>query len=257
MAREKLRGFWRRYGVRVVWSLAGWAALTAILIVAGMAVVHSSAVNHFDHRVTTTVVAHRSPALDALMKVMTWVGSWVALLVTGCFLLVLAARRRLPWAAVLIAVAAWAGEASSVTLTKHVVRRQRPPESLWLVSAHGWSWPSGHTATAVLLFTVLAAVVTYLGRPRAMLVVTWSAAILAMVLVAFSRVELGVHWASDVIAAALFVTGWLAVLGFAFGRPRASRAPRVDPENRPLRPQPSSSGGPLATERLWQSATSE
>ncbi len=219
MASDGLTGLWRRYRVRAAWSIAGWAALTGLLIVAGVAVVHSGAVNAFDHRVTMTVVAHRSPALNAAMKVMTWLGSWVALVVTACVLLVLAARNRLPWSAVLIAVVAWGGEAGGVALAKHVVRRQRPPENIRLVSAHGWSWPSGHTATAVLLFTVLAAVVTYLGGPATTLVLAWLTATLAVAVVAFSRVELGVHWSSDVIAAAVFVIAWLAVLFLAFGRP--------------------------------------
>jgi membrane-associated phospholipid phosphatase len=245
MAREGLSEYWRCYRVNVVASLAGWAALTAVLIVVGVAVVHSAPVNQFDHRVTTTVVAHRSPALDTLMKVMTWLGSWIALLVTACLLVVLAARKRLSWPLVLLAVVAWGGEAGGVALAKHVVQRQRPPERYWLVSAHGWSWPSGHTATAVLLFTVLAALVTYIGHPGAMRAVAWVTAALAMGLVAFSRIELGVHWSTDVIAAALFVAGWLAVLGFAFGRRGARLASRADSENRPADRRPAPSGGGL------------
>jgi membrane-associated phospholipid phosphatase len=244
MPREALRNFWQRHGVGAVWSLAGLAALTAVLVLAGNAVVHSAAVNHFDQRVTTSVVAHRSPALNALMKVMTWLGSWVALLVTAIVLLVLAFRKRLPWAAVAVAVVAWGGEAGGVALAKHVVRRQRPPKRIWLVSAHGWSWPSGHTATAVLLFTVLATVVTCLGRSRRTLMVTWSTAILAMIVVGFSRIELGVHWSSDVIAAALFVAGWLTVLGLAFWRAPAVRGARTGVAR--TDPRSSPSDGPAA-----------
>jgi undecaprenyl-diphosphatase len=243
MTREELREIWRRYKVSAVSSISIWAALTGILIVVGIAVVHSSAVNHFDQRVSTTVVAHRSPALDALMKAVTWLGSWVALVVTASVLLVLAVRKRLPWAAVLVAVVAWGGEAGGVALAKHVVQRQRPPEKLWLVATHGWSWPSGHTATAVLLFTVLAAVVTYLGPPKVTLAVTWSAALVAVALVAFSRIELGVHWSTDVIASALFVTAWLAVLGFTFRRPPGSGPSRALLRNRQIIPRSPPSDG--------------
>jgi undecaprenyl-diphosphatase len=222
MAPDGLTRVWRRYRVPLLWSLVGWAALTGLLVVAGVAVVHSGPVNAFDHRVTTTVVAHRSPALDAAMKVMTWLGSWVALVVTACVLLVLAARKRLPWVVVLLAVVAWAGEAGGVALVKRAVHRQRPPQSIRLISAHGWSWPSGHTATAVLLFTVLAVVVTILGRPGPTRVVVWLAAVLAVALVAFSRVELGVHWFTDVIASTVFVIAWLTVLALAFRPKRVS-----------------------------------
>ena len=223
MAPDGLTGFWQRSRVRVALSFAGWAALTGLLVVAGVAVVHSGAVNAFDVRATTTVVAHRSPMLNELMKLTTWLGWWVALMVTACVLLVLAVRKRLPWSAVLVAVVAWGGEAGGVALAKHIVQRQRPPRNLWLVSAHGWSWPSGHTATAVLLFTVLAALITYLDRPGVTVVAASLVAILAMALVAFLRVELGVHWSSDVIASGIFVTGWLAVLVLTFRRPDAFR----------------------------------
>ena len=234
MASDGLTGLWRRYRVRAAWSIAGWAALTGLLIAVGVAVVHSGAVNAFDHRVTMTVVAHRSPALNAAMKVTTWLGSWVALGVTAFVLLVLAARKRLPWSVVLIAVVAWGGEAGGVALAKHVVRRQRPPENIRLVSAHGWSWPSGHTATAVLLFTVLAVLVTYLGGPATTLVLAWLTATLAVAVVAFSRVELGVHWSSDVTAAAVFVIAWLAVVFLAFGRPVSPGTPPSSYERGPV-----------------------
>src|SRR6516165_805627 len=95
-----------RFGVLV----AAWLALTGLLIGVGFAIVHSSAINGFDHRVTARVVAHRSDALNAAMKVVTWFGSWVALVVTGVVVLVLAVRGWIPWLAALLAVVAWAGE---------------------------------------------------------------------------------------------------------------------------------------------------
>jgi undecaprenyl-diphosphatase len=189
-----------------------WVILTGLLITLGMVVVHSSSINAFDHRVTTTVAAHRSPGLNAAMKAVTWLGSWVALVITGAIVLVFAIRHRLPWLAVLIAVIAWAGEASAVTIVKHVVQRPRPPRDLWLVTAHGWSWPSGHTATAALVFTVLALAVGHVLRSRFIRMTMWSIAVVAVVAVAFSRIELAVHWTTDVIASIIFVVSWLVAL---------------------------------------------
>ena len=189
-----------------------WIILTGLLIAIGMVVVHSSSINAFDHRVTTTVAAHRSPALNAVMKAMTWLGSWVALVITGVIVLGLALRYGLPWVAVLMAVIAWAGEASAVTIVKHVVQRPRPPRDLWLVTAHGWSWPSGHTATAVLVFTVLALAVGHVVRSRFIRMAMWAIAVIAVVAVAFSRIELGVHWTTDIIVSTIFVLGWLALV---------------------------------------------
>ena len=60
-----------------------WAALTGLLIAAGVAVEHSSSVGSLDRHVTSVVVAHRTPALNDVMKAVTWLGSWVALVATG------------------------------------------------------------------------------------------------------------------------------------------------------------------------------
>jgi membrane-associated phospholipid phosphatase len=202
----------RSRSVRVLVLIVAWAALTGLLIAAGVSVTHSSSVNAFDRHVTSVVVAHRTPGLNAVMKALTWLGSWVALVATGILLVVLALRRRLPIAAVVLAVVAWAGENGGVTLAKHVVERDRPPQDLRLVSAHGWSWPSGHTAVALLVFTTLALVVADIGPRSGYRTLAWLLAALAVAAVAFSRVELGVHWTTDVIASLIFVGAWLVVL---------------------------------------------
>jgi hypothetical protein len=44
------------------------------------------------------------------MRGVTWLGSWVALVATGILLVFLALRRRVPVAAVFVALIAWAGE---------------------------------------------------------------------------------------------------------------------------------------------------
>jgi membrane-associated phospholipid phosphatase len=202
-------GEWHR---RALALIVAWAFLTGLLIGVGVAVVHSSWGNAFDRNVTSVVVTHRTPALNEVMKAITWLGSWVALVATGILLVVLAFRRRLPMVAVVLAVIAWAGENGGVTLAKHVVERDRPPQALRLVSAHGWSWPSGHTAVAVLVFTTLALVVVAVAPRSGYRTLTWVLAVVAVAAVAFSRIELGVHWTTDVIASIIFVSAWLVVL---------------------------------------------
>jgi len=202
----------RSRSVRTIALILAWAALTGLLIAVGVGVTHSGSVTAFDRHVTSVVVAHRTPALNAVMKAVTWLGSWVALVATGILLVVLALRRRIPMAAVVLAVVAWAGENGGVTLAKHVVERDRPPQDLRLVSAHGWSWPSGHTAVALLVFTTVALAVAAIAPRPGYRTLAWVLAALAVAAVAFSRVELGVHWTTDVIASMIFVSAWLVVL---------------------------------------------
>ena len=198
--------------------LAGiWAGLVGLLVAAGEVIVRSGAVTHFDQHVTRVVVSSRTPGLDSAMKAVTWLGSWAALLVTAVIIAVLVITRRLPVLAAIVAVFAWAGEAGGVAIGKEVVGRGRPPQAIWLVHARGWSFPSGHAAAACLAFAILALCVATLARRRVVAMVGWLAAGLAIAATAFSRVELGVHWTTDVIASVVFVTGWLAAIAISLG----------------------------------------
>jgi undecaprenyl-diphosphatase len=191
-------------------------ALAGILIGVGELVIHSGRVEGFDHHVTSITVAHRSEGLNAAMKAVTWLGSWVAVLVAAVGLLFLVFRRTLTAGFLLLAVLLWGGIQGGTTLAKHIVQRPRPPEHLRLVSAHGWSWPSGHTATATLVFAVLTTVVWVITPKVGPKVLTAFASIIVVVAVAFSRVELGIHWTTDVLASVVFATTWLLVAALLF-----------------------------------------
>jgi membrane-associated phospholipid phosphatase len=198
--------------------LAGiWAGLVGLLIAAGELVIHSAAITHFDDHVTRAVVNSRTAPLNSVMKSVTWLGSWVALLVAAVVVVVLVITKRLPVLAIVVAVFAWAGEAGGVRIGKTVVGRDRPPQAIWVVSAHGWSFPSGHTAAACLAFTTLALCIATPARPRVVRMLCWLIAGLAIAATAFSRVELGVHWTTDVIASVLFVAGWLTAIVVVLG----------------------------------------
>jgi membrane-associated phospholipid phosphatase len=223
--------------------LAGiWAGLVGLLIAAGEVVVHSAAITHLDHHATSVVVSSRTAALNSAMKVVTWLGSWVAILVAAAVIAVLVIARRLPVLAAVLAVFAWAGEAGGVRIGKEVLRRARPPEAIWLVHAHGWSFPSGHAAAACLAFTVMALCVTALSRHRAARILGWLIAGLAIAATAFSRVELGVHWTTDVIAGVAFTAIWLtAIVTLLGGRLR------------PAEPVYDQAGGPEPRSRQGES----
>jgi undecaprenyl-diphosphatase len=213
--------------VKVLIVVAAWAVLAGLLIGVGEGVVHSSWVNSFDRHATSVAIEHRSPGLDAVMKAVTWLGSWVAVVVAAVIVTLTVLARRLPVTVLVLAVGAWAGSQGAVTLAKHVVRRPRPPQPLWLVNAHGSSWPSGHAATAVLVFAILAAIVIALVPIGWIRTSAACSAVAAVVAVACSRVVLGVHWTTDVIAGIVFVVGWLLSLAVVTtGRSRGGWSPK-------------------------------
>lgn len=207
----------RAVGSRSFLLALGWIGITALLFGVGQLVVHTHAITAYDRQLTNWVVHHRSPALDAAMRAITWIGSWVTVAGTGGVVLVLVLTKRLDFAALLLFAVVWAGDYATVHLVKYAVGRPRPPEDLWLVSAHGASFPSGHAANATLVCAVATAVALVVSRRRSVHAAAVALACVVAAAVPFSRVELGVHWTTDVLAGSAVTLAWSAAIVVLFG----------------------------------------
>jgi len=181
-------------------------------ILVGVAIVHSSSIQHLDDHVTSWLLAQRSQPLDQLMRIITWLGSWICLAGLGAVIVALVLTKRLPVAVALGFAIAWAGEEAVVNIAKSVIDRPRPPHAIWLVDAHGGSFPSGHASNASLLFTTLAFLAFLVSERRPFRIAVLALSALGVAAVCFSRVELGVHWTSDVTTSVIVMTAWLASL---------------------------------------------
>ena len=147
----------------------------------------------------------------------------IVLLVAGLFL---GLRRRLE--ALLIVVAAGGGLGLSQGL-KAFFDRDRPDATWHAVEAVNASFPSGHAMLSAVVFLTLGALVSRFSTRRRIRAWALGAAVLLTLLVGLSRVYLGVHWPSDVLAgwclgAACAGGCWLAA--FLVER-RAARRPAV------------------------------
>ena len=142
-----------------------------------------------------------------MFRELSFLGSTKVVFLVSAIAALLAARRcpRLAIAIVVIALARPATE----FLLKELVSRDRPIGNR-LVGGEGYSFPSGHPLATAASWGTLPLVAALYTKRR---VLWWAIAIgvwTIVVLVAMSRVWLGVHWASDVIAAIA-----LAVIGVA------------------------------------------
>lgn len=148
--------------------------------------------------------------LEEMARDLTALGSvGVLLLMTvGVLGYLLLARRQK--AALFLLVAASGGWGMSVVL-KALVARPRPTLVVPLVKVSSASFPSGHAFMAAVTYLTLAAMLARLHEPGRMRAYLFACAAVLTVLVGLTRVYLGVHWPTDVLA------GWLAGAAWAWG----------------------------------------
>ncbi|MBB5158663.1 phosphatase PAP2 family protein [Saccharopolyspora phatthalungensis] len=186
---------------------------TGAWLLAGLTddVVERAGTARLDPVVEGFAVAHRTYWLSAGMQVVTWLGSGVVLvpilLVATAFLL---ATRGAVRAAVEI-WAAYLGGVALYTTIKAVIDRPRPPVAELITQAGGAAYPSGHATQAIATWGMLALVLTRTYPPRAR-AATLVAASLIVLVVGVSRIYLGAHWLTDVLAGYALGGAWIAFL---------------------------------------------
>ena len=216
-ATEFARGRWH------LWLLAGLAVvLFAGFVWIARGAEADSSLSVWDGRITDALVGARTLGWDRALWCFTLLGNTPVMVVLAfsAVLLLLAWGRRAR--AILVAGALLSALGIS-NLGKALVHRPRPPEAIALIDQPGsFSLPSGH-AFLTLVFLGLLVFLAFralgLGRSRAarrarrllpMAVVSIVAAAV-VVFIGSSRVYLGVHWASDVLAGWCLGGTWLAL----------------------------------------------
>ena len=225
-------------GALTLTLLVGGAAAVLLTHAAGEvyeSVVDAEGIAGLDEPVLARMVALRTPGLDAGMTRFTDLGGTVGMPLLAVVVVLTVALWWRRWTPVVLMLGAAAGSLLLTVTGKELTGRARPPMELAVPPFESSpSFPSGHTLNA----TVVLGVVAYLlliraesTRVRVGVVLAAGAFVLAMGL---SRVYLGHHWLSDVVAAWLVGLGWLAVVVTAhrimitLGRVDSLRAARVE-----------------------------
>lgn len=144
--------------------------------------------------------------LKAMIDITALGGVTVLTLITLLAAGYLVAARKRATAAFL--VAAIAGGAIVSTLLKLFFARPRPELVAHLVSVDSASFPSGHAMNSAITFLTIGALLARAEKDRAVRIYLMSAAIGLTLIIGCSRVYLGVHWPSDVIAGWTVGAAW-------------------------------------------------
>ncbi|MDF1503436.1 phosphatase PAP2 family protein [Roseisolibacter sp. H3M3-2] len=226
----------------------GGAALAACFGVAFAWVAHrvrAGSTQAFDEAALRWVAAHQIGWLEAAMLELTFLGTaTVVLTIAGVAALFLALTRQRTAAAVLL----WStlGAILLNNVLKSAFDRPRPTLFEWGTQVRTTSFPSGHAMSAAAIYATVAFLAARLAhRPRVRAAIYATSAVL-IVLVAASRVYLGVHYPTDVAAGLLVGFAWAAFCAAALeaGQQLSARRrgdPRSGPAPHPAAQDPAAS----------------
>lgn len=166
-----------------------------------------------DQPIVVWLASHRDPAVTVAMRAVSAVGSPGSTAVEAVAVCAAVAWRRRSWLPIAMVGIGLAGFATAVSVVKLAMARERPPLPYSVMSVAGYSFPSGHamgvTTTMLVSAWVLAHWVIRSFRDR---IAIWTTALAIIAGVGFSRMYLGVHYLSDVIAGWLLGTIWTCTL---------------------------------------------
>lgn len=196
--------------IHLTLGLAFVAAFSGFVAVTEEALGHGGDLATFDVAFARALHDETSAAGLRVFTVVSWLGSRAVLLgVTLVVAVVLTAKRRV------VLALGWIGAQGGGALLNLALKagfaRTRPEYADPLLAASSWSFPSGHAMATFIACGVGAYLLLRGGRSWGMTVLVVSATLSWSLVMAFSRLYLGVHYASDVIAGLIGGAAWVAV----------------------------------------------
>lgn len=167
----------------------------------------------FDDATRAAVHQLASPMLTATMRGLSFVGSTIALTIATIFVVVRFAMRKWKREAILFALTMMGAGLLNITL-KLAFKRPRPAPFFNLSPPESYSFPSGHSLTSAVFFGALAAILTARIQSRQVRAAIWIVSTVMFLLIGLSRIYLGVHYTTDVIAGFAAALIWILVVRF-------------------------------------------
>jgi len=188
-------------------------SLAALWLFAGVTedVVHHDPLTRFDLTLTRLFRTHATPLGDKIFSIVSALGSPGAMAIVGVAgALLLLARRK--WLVLAAWVAAFGGAGLLTVVLKNIIQRPRPPGAAEFLFGTTYSFPSGHALGSLVGYGMLAYVVgsIWIERQRARVRLIVATAVL-VIAIGISRLYLGVHYFSDVVAGYAVGVLWLSV----------------------------------------------
>jgi undecaprenyl-diphosphatase len=195
-------------GTAILFSLG--AAVLALLLFAWLGnEMLEGDTQHFDQVVREWVHRYASPGMTRAMTAISLLGYNVLIVE---LVIALAVFAKLKWrrAALWLTIAMAGSLVLDLTL-KYVYHRTRPT-AYFGMAPHSYSFPSGHAMCSFCFYGVLAGLLSARTKPLVWRLLIWSAAAALVIAIGLSRIYLGVHYPSDVVAGYLAATVWVGMI---------------------------------------------
>lgn len=209
-------------------------AVLAVSLTAAFAQVYESVVDAdgvagLDHPVLTTVKTMRSPTLDIITTAYTDVGGTIGMPTLALGVMTVLSLRRRSWTPVILIVLAGTGSLLMTVAGKSLIGRTRPPLSDAVPPyEYSASFPSGHSLNSVVIAGIVAYLIILRLKSAHLRALTAFLAGLFAATMGLSRVYLGHHWLTDVLAAWALGAAWLALVITAHRLYLTVRTRRID-----------------------------
>jgi membrane-associated phospholipid phosphatase len=229
-----VRGFWAAIIAFLGLGLAAGAAATAVFA-ARARTVEKGVTAAMDARVVEWFASHRQPWLDVVMLEITTLGNGLVLTmivtIVSAFLWLTNHR----WSVYLLLVGVLGGQIIN-NMLKGAFGRERPSVVEWVDHVSTSSFPSGHAMSAIIAYGSVAYLVGRLEPTPALRRTTWVFAALIILGIGISRMYLGVHYPSDILAGFIAGLAWLAFVAASVTAVQffAPRRPETAAEERGL-----------------------
>jgi undecaprenyl-diphosphatase len=164
---------------------------------------------HFDQMIREWVHRYASPGMTSAMNAISLLGYnilIVELAIAFAIFAWLRWRRALLWLAV-----AMAGSLVLDLTLKYIYHRTRPT-AYFGMAPHSYSFPSGHALCSFCFYGVVAGLLSARIKSLALQMVIWCLAAALVIAIGVSRIYLGVHYPSDVVAGYLAATVWVGTV---------------------------------------------
>jgi membrane-associated phospholipid phosphatase len=169
-------------------------------------------VARLDRPVTAYVAGHRTDALTLVFRVLTTIGSAAVLIPLTLGAAAVLAWRSRAWRPLWIVAVTLTGSQLLVFAIKLAVARPRPATIFAVITANGYSFPSGHATSSLAALGIVAWLAGKLRTSLPVRLAIWAAALAVAAGIGLSRIWLGVHYLSDVLAAWVLGAAWLTVV---------------------------------------------